>query len=64
MLNIKKALEGLSVKIKQYFAGSEKPATKKQVDNKKRFNLVLVLLGSFVAFIVLLSFCLATTIIP
>ena len=45
-----------NVKIKQYFAGSEKPATKKQVDNKKRFNLVLVLLGSFVAFIVLLSF--------
>ena len=56
MINIQRALEGLSVKIKQYFAGSEKPATKKQVDNKKRFNLVLVLLGSFVAFIVLLSF--------
>jgi hypothetical protein len=56
MINIKKALESLSVKIKQYFAGSEKPATKKQVDSKKRFNLVLVLLGGFVAFIVLLSF--------
>jgi len=56
MQDLKNRLENLLDKIRQYFIGSDKPASRKQITLKKWFNLGLLGGAVIISFVVLLLF--------
>ena len=56
MLDIKKQCDDLFARLRKYFVGTDKLESRDKITKKKWLNLGLVVLGAFIAFIVLLLF--------
>lgn len=56
MIDIKKKYDDLLDKVRKYFVGTDKLESKNKAAQKKWLNLGLVIIGAFIAFIVLLLF--------